>query len=132
MVMVHFTYSIDKFPLLRNPLARTAILGLADPSSMPSHPSQVTPSIIFSFAGAMNCSRAVRSAVELIHISKSGGTSMCQLAANAGLWNPGTNINANCLVSPAIAGMSLNYFSTSSSVMIDLFESVTSNLTVIP
>ena len=98
MVHAHFTHSIDKFPLLRNPLARTAILGLADPSSMPSHPSQVTPSIIFSFAGAMNCSRAVRSAVELIHISKSGGTSMCQLAANAGLRNPGADINANCLV----------------------------------
>jgi hypothetical protein len=47
----------------------------------------------------VNCSRDVRRGVELIHVSKSGGTSMCQLAAKSKLYNPGTNINANCLVS---------------------------------
>ena len=61
--------------------------------------SQVTPLIIHAFAGSVNCSRAFRPAVELIHISKSGGTSMCQLAAKSGLWNPGADMNANCLVS---------------------------------
>lgn len=51
-----------------------------------------------AFARAMNCSRTARHGVELVHISKSGGTSMCQLAAKSGLYNPGTNMNANCLV----------------------------------
>ena len=36
--------------------------------------------------------------MELLHISKSGGTSMCQLSKDAGLRNPAANINGNCLV----------------------------------
>ena len=57
------------------------------------------PGIVKSFAGALNCSRAARPAMELLHISKCGGTSLCQLAAAAGLHPPGANINQNCLVS---------------------------------
>ena len=36
--------------------------------------------------------------MELLHTSKAGGTSMCQLAASGGLRNPGRSVNANCLV----------------------------------
>ena len=56
-----------------------------------------------SFAGALNCSRGARPALELLHLSKAGGTSMCQLAAASGLKNPAATINANCLV-PHLAG----------------------------
>ena len=61
--------------------------------------SQVAPPVLLSFGASMNCSRAARPAVELLHISKSGGTSMCQLAAKSGLANPGANMHRNCLVS---------------------------------
>ena len=74
--------------------------GQAVPPSILFDPAglQVSPSILNLFAHAMNCSRASRHGVELIHISKSGGTSMCQLADKSGLYNPGTSIDANCLV----------------------------------
>ncbi|GAX77026.1 hypothetical protein CEUSTIGMA_g4473.t1 [Chlamydomonas eustigma] len=60
-----------------------------------SHP------IILAFSRALNCSRYSRSAMELLHISKSGGTSLCQLATgrNAGkLWNPYNSMSDNCLI----------------------------------
>ncbi|GAX72842.1 hypothetical protein CEUSTIGMA_g297.t1 [Chlamydomonas eustigma] len=60
--------------------------------------AEVLPTILKSFAGAQNCSRSARKAFELVHISKSGGTSMCQLASDSKLYNPGTNVDANCLV----------------------------------
>ena len=40
--------------------------------------------------------------MELLHISKAGGTSMCQLAHDAGLQNPYANMDANCLVSDRV------------------------------
>ena len=65
----------------------------------PPPPSpQAAPGILQSFAGAANCSRTQRAAVELLHISKSGGTSMCQLAKEAGLRNPAADMDGNCLV----------------------------------
>ena len=63
----------------------------------------MAPVILLAFAGSMNCSRTVRPAVELLHISKSGGTSMCQLAVQAGLRNPSTSLDGNCLVNGAQA-----------------------------
>ncbi len=62
---------------------------------------QVLPKILRSFAGALDCSRASRPAFELLHISKSGGTSMCALAGLARLHNYGVNVDANCLVRQA-------------------------------
>ncbi|GAX82425.1 hypothetical protein CEUSTIGMA_g9853.t1 [Chlamydomonas eustigma] len=59
---------------------------------------QIMPSVLTSYAECLNCSRPARVAFELIHISKSGGTSMCQLAASSKLYNPGTTVDANCLV----------------------------------
>lgn len=52
------------------------------------------------FSKALNCSRASRVAVELLHISKSGGTSMCRLAVETGgLRNSHAEMLDNCLVS---------------------------------
>ncbi|GAX73272.1 hypothetical protein CEUSTIGMA_g726.t1 [Chlamydomonas eustigma] len=59
---------------------------------------KVSPGIIRAFAGALNCSRAARPAIELLHISKAGGTSMCQLAKDSGLVNPYADMDLNCLV----------------------------------
>ena len=39
---------------------------------------QIVPELLLEpFSKALNCSRSSRVALELLHISKSGGTSMC-------------------------------------------------------
>ena len=72
--------------------------GLCGSSILGSPLLQASSKVITSFALALNCSRAHRPALELLHISKSGGTSMCQLAKAAGLFNPNANVDANCMV----------------------------------
>ncbi|GAX73271.1 hypothetical protein CEUSTIGMA_g725.t1 [Chlamydomonas eustigma] len=59
---------------------------------------EVSGSIVQAFASAINCSRPSRLAMELLHISKSGGTSMCQLAKDSGFLNPTEDIDGNCLL----------------------------------
>ncbi|GAX77025.1 hypothetical protein CEUSTIGMA_g4472.t1 [Chlamydomonas eustigma] len=57
--------------------------------------------IILSFAKALNCSRSSRIATELLHVSKTGGTSLCQLATGyltKTHFNPYNGISQNCLV----------------------------------
>lgn len=62
---------------------------------------QAAPGLLIKpFSEALNCSRSSRQAYELLHISKSGGTSMCRLAVEAGrLQNPASEMLDNCLVS---------------------------------
>ncbi|GAX77024.1 hypothetical protein CEUSTIGMA_g4471.t1 [Chlamydomonas eustigma] len=57
--------------------------------------------VVLSFANALDCSRASRVAVELLHISKAGGTSMCQIATGPltqTYWNPHNGMAENCLI----------------------------------
>ena len=61
---------------------------------------QVSPRLLLApFSAALNCSRVTRTAMELQHISKSGGTSMCRLAMEAGgLRTQNAGMLHNCLV----------------------------------
>ena len=53
---------------------------------------------MLSFAAAFNCSRSSRTSLELLHISKAGGTSVCQLAVDAGLRIQAPDMDRNCMV----------------------------------
>lgn len=71
------------------------------PLSHPFPPAlQVAPKLLLApFSAALNCSRTTRTAMELQHISKSGGTSMCRLAVEAGgLRTHNAEMLHNCLV----------------------------------
>ena len=61
---------------------------------------QIAPRLLLApFSAALNCSRTTRTAMELQHISKSGGTSMCRLAMEAGgLRTQNAGMLHNCLV----------------------------------
>ena len=51
-----------------------------------------------TFSATLNCSRHSRGILELLHVSKSGGTSVCQLAKEEGLYNPYSTLDHNCIV----------------------------------
>jgi hypothetical protein len=53
---------------------------------------------VLSFRRTEQCSRRLRPVMEGLHVSKSGGTSMCELARLAGRSNPGFNPYSNCKV----------------------------------
>jgi len=55
-------------------------------------------SVLHSLAAARRCSLRSRPVMELLHVSKSGGTSMCDLASHANRSNPGFDVNSNCLI----------------------------------
>ncbi len=56
--------------------------------------------VLLSLRRTEQCSRRLRPVMEGLHVSKSGGTSMCELARLAGRKNPGFDPAANCKVCP--------------------------------
>lgn len=58
---------------------------------------KATNIVLTSFARALSCSRASRTAFEFLHVSKSGGTSMCRLARITGHLTPAIDSGTNCM-----------------------------------
>jgi hypothetical protein len=59
----------------------------------------VISGILVAFFEASKCSNGIRKVMEFYHISKAGGTTMCQLASDSNLKNPGFDTDTNCIVS---------------------------------
>ncbi|GAX75455.1 hypothetical protein CEUSTIGMA_g2898.t1 [Chlamydomonas eustigma] len=65
---------------------------------------RVLSDILTAFSKASQCSKSARKVMEFYHISKAGGTSMCQLAADSNLKNPGFDTDTNCIVLKVLDG----------------------------
>ncbi|GAX75454.1 hypothetical protein CEUSTIGMA_g2897.t1 [Chlamydomonas eustigma] len=64
----------------------------------------VLSDILTAFSEASKCTKSARKVMEFYHISKAGGTSMCQLAADSNLKNPGFDTDTNCIVFRSVDG----------------------------